>query len=407
MTDTITVLARALLVLILGSPFAPAGTFQEEDQGHSDPPSGAHALAPRLCATGNGLILSWLEPGPKEDHWQLRFARFDGRGWSKASDPIIDRDDLFVNWADVPGVVEDAGGALFAHWLQQSGPETYAYDVQIARSTDDGRSWKRLGKLHDDATRTEHGFVSYAASAGGLLAVWLDGRETVETGGAMTLRAGLLGKSQGRSELLDARVCDCCGTAAAWTDSGPIVVYRDRDENEVRDIACVRRTDTGWTPPVTVHDDGWTIPGCPVNGPALAARGKSVAVAWFTGAGAGQVRLAFSDDAGANFSFPLTVHQGGDGTTPLGRVDLLLTDGGDAIVSWIAQHETGAELAVRRLRRNGAAGARVAVADISPSRQAGFPQLERFEDDLILVWTDASEGAGGLRSARVPLKSLD
>ena len=29
-----------------------------------------------------------------------------------------------------------------------------------------------------------------------------------------------------------------------------------------------------WTAPATVFSDGWHIPGCPTNGPAVAARGE-------------------------------------------------------------------------------------------------------------------------------------
>ena len=392
---------------LLGAWCALAAGPQAIESEPTDPPAAAGALAPRLSVSDEGLLLSWLQPGQQEGHWQLRFSRYSEQGWSEASTPIVEKADLFVNWADAPSVIEDSKGALIAHWLQKSAESTYAYDVQLARSTDSGASWAELGKAHDDATHTEHGFVSYASSEEGLLAVWLDGRETEGQHGAMTLRAGLLGERMGPSELLDARVCDCCGTAAAWTTSGPIVAYRDRDEHEVRDIACVRRTDEGWSTPVMVHDDGWKIAGCPVNGPALVARGDLVAVAWYTGAGDRRVLLAFSDDAGASFGFPVTVHAGGDGSTPLGRVDLILDDEGDALVSWIAQRKSGAELAVRKLSPNGAAGPRVAIAEISANREAGFPQLERFGDDLMLVWTAARDGASGLRSARIPMRTLE
>ena len=48
--------------------------------------------------------------------------------------------DWFVNWADVPSVVRLANGTLAGHWLQKSGADTYAYDVRLAYSHDDGKT---------------------------------------------------------------------------------------------------------------------------------------------------------------------------------------------------------------------------------------------------------------------------
>ena len=36
------------------------------------------------------------------------------------------------------------------------------------------------------------------------------------------------------------------------------------------------------TATTAVYNDGWKIAACPVNGPAVAANGKRVALAWFT-----------------------------------------------------------------------------------------------------------------------------
>ena len=71
----------------------------------------------------------------------------------------------------------------------QEGTTTYAYDAVVARSTDGGATWKRLGTLHRDGTQTEHGFVSFAPDAGGVRAIWLDGRASAaHEDGATALR---------------------------------------------------------------------------------------------------------------------------------------------------------------------------------------------------------------------------
>jgi hypothetical protein len=223
-------------------------------------------------------------------------------------------------------------------------------------------------------------------------AAWLDGRhmgagEHGEGGGAMTVHTTSVspGGTIAPESPLDLRTCECCQVNSAMATSGPVVVYRDRSEDDIRDIGIVRRVGTTWTPPAIVHNDGWKISGCPVNGPAVAARGDTVAVAWFTGAqDTARVRMAWSVDGGATFAPPSRV----DGGTPVGRVDLELMDGNTAVVSWLERvpPEAG-EVRLRRVSRDGTAGTPVVVASTAASRPAGFPKLVRLGDDLIAAWT--------------------
>src|SRR5690606_12130829 len=132
-----------------------------------------------------------------------------------------------------------------------------------------------------------------------------------------------------------------------------VVFYRDRSESEIRDMHVVRRSDGEWTSPVPVHDDGWAINACPVNGPAAAAHGNSVAVAWFTAAqDSPRVLVAFSEDAGVNWAPPLRL----DGGDPVGRVDLVLDDAGVAYVSWLENTAGGADIRVRAVTHAGPTG---------------------------------------------------
>lgn len=115
---------------------------------------------------------------------------------------------------------------------------------------------------------------------------WLDGQFTKsdDGGGAMTLRAGIFDNQSNAVDEweLDHRVYDCCRTSAAMTSDGPIVAFRDRSEEEIRDISMVRYVDSMWAKPAAVHNDNWKMAGCPVYGPAITATGEQVAVAWFT-----------------------------------------------------------------------------------------------------------------------------
>jgi peroxiredoxin len=371
-------------------------------------------MAPNLVAAGpEELLLTWLEPevpaeGKPQAH-RLRFARLKKGAWSAVS-TITQGGALVANWADFPSVIRGADGALLvAHWAERSGESPYAYDVILGRSTDGGKSWRRVGPAHDDKTRTEHGFVSMLKEGRGVRAFWLDGRETADAEGheahgkgAMTLRTAVLGASLGNGELLDERVCDCCGTSAAMTSEGPVVVYRDRDEDEVRDIFILRRVQGKWSQPRPVHADGWRVPGCPVNGPSVVARGRRVVVAWYTYAeDRPRVRLAFSDDAGATFGAPLDVDGPVGGRVPIGRVDVMLEEDGSALVGWMASEREEASILVRRVTVDGRMGNALPVARTRSSRQSGFPRMERWGDALVVAWTEVGT-PGRLRVVRLP-----
>jgi hypothetical protein len=359
---------------------------------------------PNLTAAPDGTVrLSWVEPREGGGHG-LRFAALSPDGaWSEPR-TVAFGPDWFVNWADFPSLAALPDGTLFAHWLARSGTGKYAYDVRIAASRDGGRTWGPPATPHRDGTPTEHGFVSLVPWTGGRMGVvWLDGRETAQAGSAaaMTLRFASLdaGGRLADEALLDERVCDCCQTGAAAAEGALLVAYRDRSAHEVRDVAVVRFAGGRWSEPVILGPDGWTIDGCPVNGPAVDARGRRAAVAWFAAPGErGHVRAALSADAGATWSAPVAVDDG----RPLGRVDVAVLDGGGALVSWLERTERGAEVRLRRLGPGGEREAALVVAAASEARGSGFPRLERAGAGTVVAWRDAGEPSR-VRTALVEL----
>ncbi len=355
-------------------------------------PAASDARTPGLSVDGDRVHLVWFEDAP-EGH-RLRTATLEGDVFGPAS-TVRAGGDFIVNWADTPSIVRGGDGALWVHWPQRSGPAKYAYDVRLARS-EDGRTWETRGAAHDDGTQTEHGFPSMWPAPGGVEAVWLDGRQTLR-GGPMTLRWGRFG-AKPAGERVDERVCDCCGTSA----SGGLVAYRDRAHGEIRDVRVARRDAGGWRS-VSVHDDGWRMPGCPVNGPAIRADGSRVVVAWFTGAGGGaRVRAAFSADGARSFGAPIDI----DTAAPLGRVDVALAPDGAAVVAWLARDETRAALRVRRVHPSGRIGAALTLATTAATRAAGFPRMVRRGGDLVVAWTHCGASCGGLRVGRLPLTEV-
>jgi hypothetical protein len=354
-------------------------------------PAGRGSGQPNLAVSPDGRVhLSWIER-LGEGRFSLRFSTMEKGGWSTPQ-TIAEGANWFVNWADFPSMIALPDGSLAAHWLVKSGPGTYSYDVNISRSFDGGKTWGKPFVPHRDGTLTEHGFVSmFAAKDGSLAAVWLDGREMKghQAGhghGNMTLRYVNIKRDGALADeaVLDAKVCECCQTSAAMTTDGPVVVYRDRSDQEIRDISRIRLKDGKWSQPRWVAQDGWHINGCPVNGPAIAASGRRVAVAWFTGAaGAQRVKLAFSGDSGESFGETVTVDDG----SPVGRVDVLLLDDGSAMVCWLEKVSAGGEVRARRVWPNGKRDRAITVATSGTARSSGFPQMARSGNTLIFAWT--------------------
>jgi hypothetical protein len=350
-------------------------------------PAPAGSAEPNLVAGPDGVWLSWLERRGGDRH-ALRFARWDGAGWSEPGQ-VMERGGLFVNWADFPSMAVLSDGTLAAHWLERNGPRSYDYDVRVALSRDGGATWSDDIVPHRDGVQAEHGFVSMLPVDGGLGVVWLDGRETLHDR-PMTLRFTTLSGDGGLGDdvLLDGSVCDCCQTAAVRTPDGLVVAYRGRTEGEVRDIRVVRRTGDGWSAPRKVHEDGWVINACPVNGPALAADGDLVAVAWLTGAPPEpRVLAAFSRDGGASFGPPVRVDDG----QGMGRVAVTMLDGGEALVTWLERAGAGAEIRTRRVRGDGGAGPSAPLAATAAARASGFPRVARLGDTLLFAWTEPGE----------------
>jgi hypothetical protein len=367
-------------------------------------PAGVPSAQPHLVQRDGRVYLSWIESRAGEH--RLRYAIDGGAGFGKPREVARGRD-WFVNWADFPALAVLDDGSLAAHLLVKRSDAPYAYDVRLLRSPD-GAAWSQAGLVHDDATATEHGFVSlWPAANGGLGVAWLDGRETGGGhghehggGGAMTLRGAAFDTAGKRSDArLDASTCDCCQTDVAIAARGPVLVYRDRSADEIRDIAIVRLRDGRWSPPRPVHADGWRMPACPVNGPAVAAAGDDVVVAWYTAAaGEPEIRLARSADDGVHFGDPVTVARG---VAVQGRVDLAM-DASAVYLSWLDEDTDGQVLRLARFARHGAVEPeRVEVAALPRGRGTGFPRLALRDGVVHAAWTDIVGGVPRVRGARI------
>ncbi|MBN8575840.1 MAG: exo-alpha-sialidase [Cytophagales bacterium] len=353
-------------------------------------PAGTNSSEPYLFTDADGdVLLSWVER--VDTVARLSYARWQGEAWS-APVSIAQSHTWFLNWADYPVIAANKNN-LIAHVLDKSDDGKYTYDVKITTSAN-GAAWSSPLVLHDDGEKAEHGFVSIVPYGDDFFVCWLDGRNTGantndhnEHGhGAMSLRAAIVtahGKKLTEWEL-DNRTCDCCQTTAAITDAGPVVVYRNRTDEEIRDISITRLINNEWTAPESIYADNWYIQGCPVNGPRAEALNNQLAIAWFTNAlDSTKVQVVFSDDNGKTFSGPVVVNT----ANTIGRVDVVWLDKTRVMVSYVENSKVW----MRVVHRSGKLDRPQLVAATSSKRASGFPQLTRSGNQLFFAWTDDEE----------------
>lgn len=401
-------LTTAFLIVCGGQANAQVFSLVQE----IEVPAVGDAESPSLVALPDGrIVMTWAElDGPVNA--AVRIAIRVGDSWTEPV-TVAKGEDLFVNYADFPSAAVLADGTLAVHWLQMNAATSYAYDTHIALSHDDGVTWGKDTIPHRDGTPEQHGFVSMVADrSGGIMTMWLDGRASDAsftqgaTEDAMQLRATRLTSDGTLSDdiLLDDKTCSCCQTTAVALDDWTILLaYRDRSNDEIRDISLVRWTDGNWSDPVAVSNDGWEISGCPVNGPAIDANGDNVALVWFTGVNnKPAVRMAFSEDRGASFG----AHIGIDLGMPVGGVDVLQMADGTALVSWVENSALGEALWICRATPQNGCGVPMALTIVRDGRTIGFPRMVASGNDVWVAWNEPSRDGEGLPDGAMTIRAV-
>ena len=363
---------------------------------------------PSLVYRNSSLSLSWVSFNEQKKA-SLNLSRFTDGKWTKPQ-TIATGSDWFVNWADFPTHAIN-GNLILTSYLKKSASGTYNYDVVLSLQKLSGEKIKEDFILHSDGVKSEHGFVSIIPNDNnGFYVTWLDGRNTVEKKldghhKPMTIRfaeitagGGVINESE-----LDSATCDCCQTSIAANKNGPIVVYRDRDKKEVRDIYITRQINGAWEAPSPVHKDGWIINGCPVNGPKVAVNSNNLAVSWFTVSNENPiVNLSFSKSNGDSFSTPIKIND----HDAIGRVDVAFLNEQEVIVSYMEGDDVGTYLRIKKVSINGKVSEPITISKIDGGRNTGVPQLEIFNSEIFIVWTVFADEKNQLKSVKLSSKNI-
>ena len=385
-----------LTALLFAGLFFSCGKFSTPGSPDTAPGSSY----PNICQTDDGIIMIWYEG---DNH--IVMSEYTAEGWTP-KDTIVSNEHFFKNWADLPQIYHAGGDTLAVSWLMMSGEGTYDYDVQVAMSIDRGKTWSEPVVPHQDSIKGEHGFVSFYNFGKETGLIWLDARNMMDGGhdngsSAMRLYVSTINTTGdlGLEVMVDNMVCECCPTAAVNTSVGPLVAYRDRSHDETRNIQMVFTN--GAQVPYTLHDDGWVVPGCPVNGPAMSAAGNNVAIAWYTAPDNNpQVNVAFSNDAGRTFGKPLRLDEG----SAIGRTDLLWLDKETVLVSWLEEGDESGNLELMIVHASSGKTNTLESFSISSGRGSGYPKLALIEGFVFVTWTEPGED-GKVFTDWIPYKS--
>lgn len=395
-------------------------------------PAEAGSMAPDLVRTPDGrILLSWINRREGRRN-VFQFSSYtEADGWQSQPRTIAIGNSLAASAANTPHLLATRDGALWAQWLQTrpdgAGQDT---DVVLARSRDGGMSWTQMTRVNDDAAPAEHGFAALWPSGDDSIGMaWLDGRAASasdashpqtapaathdahamagmdhgdEAGNSTQVRVNGFDMNlhRGADVVLDPHSCDCCQISAAMTSRGPLLAYRARSAEDVRDIAVQRYENGAWSVPKRVHVDGWTIQACPVAGPALASLGNDVVAVWYSErAGKPVLQLARSRDAGGSFAAPVTVDIG---DAVLGRTAVAL-DGQQVWVAWLREDPQGQTLLLARYSPDLSRQLqKIEVAKLGARGMAsGYPKLLAGDGMAWLVWTDSVNGVAHLKGARI------
>jgi len=353
---------------------------------------------PNLFTSLDGTTyLSFISTDLSSEESKLYFSTLDldNLKWNNPS-LINSSADWFVNWADFPRITANNLNGLSVHYLQKSGEDTYSYDIKVMNSSDGGANWSKPLKLHTDNTKTEHGFVSTINYNNDFLSTYLDGRQNELAKHDKGIKPQMTLRSTSYNvdgeilmdKLIDDRVCDCCQTDLGITKSNiPITVYRDRSENETRDIYYSFFKDSNWSIPAVVNNDKWIISGCPVNGPAISTFKNSSSVVWYTEEeGESKLKIAFSENIINGFDDPILINA----NDPLGRVDIEMISETSSLISYMDIVDEKAYIKVQKINSITGNNKFIIIEEISNTRASGFPKINIIDNDkTIITWTDA------------------
>ena len=269
--------------------------------------------------------------------------------------------------------------------------------IKTARSRDGGRTFVEEKNLQKPGAIGDRGWQASTLDARGTLhSIWLDHRAMAagkaagdqsqhkgeHDGVAMAQRSALYYAADGMPEReLFKGVCYCCKTAMASGPKGEIyAAWRHVFAGNMRDMAFTMSRNGGktFTPLTRVNQDGWSIQGCPDDGPAMAVDAKgTVHLVWPTVKDEQGVILYATSQNGVTFSTPVRLPTLG-GPKP-SHPQIAINAAGSAFVAWDEVRDGVRRAAIAPI------GGRAAPQILGDA--TSYPVMAATASGLVAAWT--------------------
>jgi hypothetical protein len=299
--------------------------------------------------------------------------------------------------------------------------------IKIARSADGGRTFTSPSALQAAEAIGDRGWPALTVAGDGVAhAIWLDHRELAASraaagahaahrtpgahdGVAMAQKSALFYAALGGNAPSEVRVtggvCYCCKTALVAGPGGRLVAaWRHVYPGNFRDIALSTSTDGGRTfsAPIRVNEDGWSINGCPDDGPALAAGPDGTFhLIWPTVLDGPEPQGALfyaSTTDGASLTRPVRIATLG-GSKPM-HPQVAVDPDGRVVLAWdeyVGDHRVAA---LREIKTSGG----IAFGPIvTLDETAAYPALSATSEGLVAVWTGGAPESSAIVVRRIRL----
>jgi hypothetical protein len=253
---------------------------------------------PTLAVSPNGkwFAIAWAE-GSRV--WWMRGTTEAGRMRFDTPATLPDTTYPFTAFdEDPPKPAVDDDGQVAVAWMSRPWGRDDGTVIAVARPNLDRDGRVSLTRIEpSDAKAFLLCESLHYDDDGRLLAVWVDGGRPADSRGEAGVLQAAVASPQGAFEGVTAltdSVCACCRTAIAWLGPDHFAFsFRSVEPANVRDIqfgVLEEEGTSGATPPrfadasrALARRDGWTIEGCPSQGPSVAAAGENAAwIAWYT-----------------------------------------------------------------------------------------------------------------------------
>ena len=388
---------RTTLVLILSivalaaAPAPPTTTLAVPDRANS---------TPWVAAKGPFVAVAWGAAANGKGDIFLAVSRDGGRTFGTPVRVNSIEGDARISGEIAPRVaLSTSSSALDPEIAVTWNARGATNGIKTARSRDGGRRFVEEKSLQANEALGDRGWQASAMDARGRLhTIWLDHRAMAASkaagdhaahkgehdGVAMAQRSGLYYAADGVPEReLFKGVCYCCKTAMAVGPGGEIyAAWRHVFAGNMRDMGFTVSRDGGRTfaPLRRVNQDGWSIQGCPDDGPAMAVDATgTVHLAWPTVKDEQGVILYATSKNGGVFSSPVRVPTLGG---PKPSHPQVAVDGtGRVFIAWDEVRE-----GVRR-------AAIAPLGSKSPEtldRTTSYPVMAATDTGLIVVWTSGA-----------------